>query len=442
MARVWPNTFVEAANLTVHVAAVRRALRDGRAGNRYLLNIPGRGYRFVAPVNLVQTPMAAAAKILPTRHEHNLPLRLTRLIGRTDIVNTLVTQLSSNRLLTIVGPGGIGKTSVALAVAEELMANYEHGVWLIDLAPLEDPRMVPSALASVLGFEIRSKNPLPAVIAMLREKRMLLVLDNCEHVILAVAELAASVLREAPGVRILATSREPLRIEGEHLHRLSPLESPPAAKQLSAAEALSFSSIQLFVECAEASMNKFKLTNAEAPIVGEICRTLDGIPLAIEFAAARLDTYGVQGVADHISDRFLLLTSGRRTALPRHQTMKAVLDWSYGLLTEAEQKVLQRAAIFTGSFTMHAASAVIADESLAESEVFENLSTLVAKSLISSDLNEAEPRMRLLETTRAYALSKLMESGEGETLGQRYTEYNRDFLEYAGNNEISKVLLT
>jgi predicted ATPase/DNA-binding winged helix-turn-helix (wHTH) protein len=429
MARVWPNTFVEGANLTVHVAALRRALSDGQAGNRFVINIPGRGYRFVAPINLVHDPIANATPVLAAKHAHNLPAGATRLIGRADTVKTLTAQLYANRLLTIIGPAGIGKTAVALAVAEEQIPNYEHGVWLIDLAPLGEPSMVPSELASALGIEVRSDNPLPTVIAMLREKQMLLLLDNCEHVVGAAAALTAGVLRGAPRLRILATSREPLRTEGEHVHRLMPLESPPIGTRLSADEALKFPAAQLFVERAGATMNEFEPDGAEAGIVVEICRKLDGIPLAIELAAARVEAFGVQGLADRLDDRMRLLTSGRRTALPRHHTMSAALDWSFGLLDEAEQKIMRRIAIFAGSFTLRAAGMVTADATHPESEIVEIVTALVAKSLISVDFAETEPRLRLLETTRAYALSKLAESGESEMLSRRHAEYYRDLLE-------------
>jgi DNA-binding winged helix-turn-helix (wHTH) protein len=243
MARVWPSTIVVEGNLTVHVAALRRALGDGHGGNRYLVNIPGRGYRFVASVTLADQPRPMTALISPVRREHNLPALLTRLIGRAEVVSRLAKQFSQRRFLSIVGPGGIGKTSVALAVAEALIEAHEHGVWLVDLASIAEPHLVPTALATALGLEIRSENPLPGLIADLRDKRMLLLLDNCEHVIEAAAALAVGILKGAPDVRVLATSREPLRAEGERVHRLSPLESPPPSARLTAAEALGFPAV-------------------------------------------------------------------------------------------------------------------------------------------------------------------------------------------------------
>jgi len=435
MARVWPSTIVVEGNLTVHVAALRRALGDGHGGNRYLVNIPGRGYRFVAAVALAEQRGPSPARIPPARHRQNLPALLTRLVGRAEVVSSLVEQLSRHRFLSIVGPGGIGKTSVALAVAEKLIQVHEHGVWLVDLASVGDPHLVPTALATVLGLEIRSENPLPGLIADLRDKRMLLLLDNCEHVIDAAAALAVGILKGAPGVRVLATSREPLRAEGERVHRLSPLESPPVSARLTAAEALDFPAVQLFVERAAATLDEFELSDADAAIVAEICRKLDGIALAIEFAAGRLDVYGVRGLAARLEDRLRLLTSGRRAALPRHRTMSATLDWSYCLLGEAEQAVLRRLAVFSGDFTLRAAGAVAADMTHSEDQIIEQVTNLVTKSLVTADVSGAEPRLRLLDTTRAYAFEKLSESGESDTLGQRHATYYLTLLELAAQDK-------
>jgi len=231
----------------------------------------------------------------PRRHESTIYRGLlTRLVGRAQTVGRLEGQLRRQRLLTIVGPGGIGKTSVALAVAEALVEAYEDGVWLVDLAPLADPRLVPSAVASAIGMEVRSDDPVRGLIALLRDERMLLVLENCEHVIEAATAFALAILKGARGVHILATSREPLRVEGERVHRLSPLPSPATAIGLTAAETLTFPAVQLFVERAAASLGEFELSDADAPIVAEICQRLDGLPLAIEFAAARVDVFGVR----------------------------------------------------------------------------------------------------------------------------------------------------
>ena len=361
IARAWPQTFVEEANLKIQVSALRRALGDGQGGNRYVVTVPGRGYNFVAPVRIEEPSQAPPPPTIAPAATHNLPFAVTRMIGREEAVAALVSRLSRQRLVTVVGPGGIGKTTVALAVAERMIANYEHGVWLVDLAPLGDPRLVPSAVATVLGLEIRTEDPLPGLVAALRDNRMLLLLDNCEHVIDAAASLAAAVLSGAPGVNILATSREPLGVAGEREYRLGPLGSPQPSSRLTAAEAAAFPAVQLFVERVTAIVEDFALTDANAPLVVEICRRLDGLPLAIEFAAPRVEVLGVEGLAARLDDSLPLLGARRRTAMPRHRTMRAVVDWSYGLLSEDEQRFFRALGIFAGGFTVEAAAAVAMD---------------------------------------------------------------------------------
>jgi DNA-binding winged helix-turn-helix (wHTH) protein len=282
IARAWPQTFVEEANLKIQVSALRRALGDGQGGHRYVVTVPGRGYNFVSPVRLQEPTQVPLPPTIAPAGVHNLPLAVTRMIGRDEAVAALVSRLSRQRLVTIVGPGGIGKTTVALAVAERMIANYEHGVWLVDLAPLGYPHLVPSAVATVLGLEMRTEDPLPGLVAGLRDRRMLLVLDNCEHVIDAAAGLAAAVLGGAPGVNILATSREPLGVAGECGYRLGPLGSPKPSASLTAAEVEVFPAVQLFVERVTAIVEDFALTDANAPLVVEICWRLDCLPLAIE----------------------------------------------------------------------------------------------------------------------------------------------------------------
>ncbi len=355
IARAWPKTFVEDANLKIQISALRRALGDGQDGNRYIATIPGRGYNFVAPVRFEKLARAAT---IASAAAHNLPLAMTRMIGREEVVATLVSRLSRERVLTIVGPGGIGKTTVALAVAERMISDYEHGVWLIDLSPLGDPRLVPSAVATVLGLEVRTDNPLPGLIAALRDRRMLLLLDNCEHVIDAAASLAAAVLTGLPRVNILATGREPLGAAGERVHRLGPLSSPPTSSGLTAAEAAAFPAVQLFVERATAIVEDFALTDANAQPVVEICRRLDGLPLAIEFAAPRVEVLGVAALAASL-DSLPLLGAQRRTAMLRHRTMRSVVDWSYGLLSEDEQRFFRALGIFAGAFTVNDAAVVL-----------------------------------------------------------------------------------
>jgi len=276
-------------------------------------------------------------------------------------VAALASRLPRQRLTTIVGPGGVGKTTVALAVAERMIAGYEHGVWLVDLAPLGNPNLVPSAVATVLGLGVHSEDPLPGLVAGLRDKRMLLLLDTCEHVVDAAAKVTASVLSGAPGVDILATSREPLGVAGEHEYRLGPLRGPPASFPLSASEAAFFPAVQLFVGRVTAIVEDFALTDVNVPQVVEICQRLDGIPLAIEFAAPRVAALGLDGLAARLHHSLPLLDARRRALTPRHRTMRAVVDWSYNLLSEDEQLLFRALSIFTGSFTVDAAAAVAAN---------------------------------------------------------------------------------
>lgn len=430
ISRVWPSTHVDEGNLKFQVSALRRALRDGRNGHRYLETSPGLGYRFVAAVTVKDEAAPLDPQPAALMHKHNLPGPLTRLIGRADLVTNLVDRLQSQRLLTVVGPAGIGKTSIAVAVAERLIGAYKHGVWLIDLAPIADPGLVPAALVSALRLKIPTDDPLPDLITSVRDMQMLLVLDNCEHVIEGAAALVAGMLRGSRSVQILATSREPLRADGERVHRLSPLESPPAASvRLGAAEALRFPAVQLFVQRAAATMNEFELSDADAPCVGDICRKVDGIPLAIELAASRVDSFGIRELAARLDDRLRLLTGGRRAALPRHRTISTALDWSYQLLSQEEQAVFQRLAIFDGSFTLDSASAVAADPDRSSSHISDTIEGLVMKSLVVADAGNGGVRFRLLETTRAYARAKLAVSGEVEALGRRGAEYDRGSIE-------------
>jgi len=428
VARVWPNTFVEDGNLRVHIAALRRALGDGHGGNRYVTTIPGRGYRFVAPV-AASEPSNPSPRLAAAEHAaSNLPVPLARMVGRSEIVAAIVAQMAERRLITIAGPGGIGKTTVALAVADQLSGTYRDGARFVDLAPISDPGLVISALTSVLGGTPHAGHPL---IGVLRDKEMLLLFDNCEHVIESVAALAEEIYRHAPGVHILATSREPLRVEGERVQRLAPLAAPDASAGLTAKAALAFPAVQLFVDRAAAMSEGFKLDDAAAPLVAEICRRLDGIALAIEFAAGSVDTFGLSGLAAGLDDRFRLLTRGRRTALPRHQTLSAMLDWSYEFLPEAERVVLRRLAIFVGSFALGEAQEIAASTEVDIKSIDTIIADLVAKSLLTADIGGSIVRYRLLETIRAYALAKLKASGELAPLARRHAEYYRTALERA-----------
>ena len=428
IARVWATTFVDENTLRVHVAALRKALGDGQPGRRYLANVPGRGYRFVAPVGLPEPePLPAATRTAPAP-AHNLPISQSRPVGRTDIIGTLQDQLATWRFVSIVGEGGVGKTTVALALAEALLPAYEDGVWLVDLAHIDDPLLVPIAAGSVLGLTVHAVDGVSRLSDFVRDKRMLIVLDSCEHVVGAAAMLAEQLLADAPGVHILATSRERLRAEGERVFRLPPLDGPVASSEITAAEALAFPAVQLFVERAAAILDGFELSDADAPVVADICRKLGGMALAIELAAARVDAFGVRQLSVLLDDRFRILKRGKRTAQPRHQSLTAALDWSYEFLPEDERVVLRRLAVFAGAFTLESAIAVAGDD---DAGVMEAVANLVAKSLVSADVSGPIVRYRLLDTTRAYAMQKLIEAGESEDYGRRHARHHFDWFKRA-----------
>ncbi len=436
-ARVWPHTVVEETSLRVHVSALRKALGDGVAGARYIANVPGRGYSFVVPVVTVDAPEestrptepAAAQDPPPTplRPMHNLPARLSHAIGRSSITRALGERVATQRLVSIVGPGGMGKTTVALAVAESQLARFPDGVWFVDLAPLSDPGRVPLALASALNVSISSTDPWATLREPLRGSRMLIVLDNCEHVIDGAAALSERVLREAPRTHILATSREALDAEGEWVHRLAALEAP-VLDEPPLEQARTFAAVQLFAERASANSDSFALSAANIGVVCHLCRQLDGMPLAIELAAARIDSLGLQGLAARLDEMFMLLTRGRRTVLPRHRTLQALLDWSHDLLTDGERVVLRRLSIFRSAFTLESAAAVLASADLSPEAVMDGVLGLAAKSLVAVDAGSLTVQHRLLYTTRTYAADKLASSGEARRLAVAHATYFRDAL--------------
>jgi predicted ATPase/DNA-binding winged helix-turn-helix (wHTH) protein len=421
IARAWPDTRVEENNLRVHIGALRKLLGDSPAGVSNIATVPGRGYSFVAHVEQ-ESVQPLLATVPPTLTMQPLPAPLTRMIGRAETLVLFLSRMRKQRLVTIIGPGGMGKTTVALAMAVRLRRSFEHHASFVDLSPLADPQLLPSALASVLGIPSRSENPLLGLLAFLRDKRMLIVLDSCEHLVEAAAAMVEALLKGAPGVRVLATSREPLGVEGESVERLAPLGIPESPADLSAAQALAFPAIQLFAERAAAGIDGFEFSDEDVPAAVEICQKLDGIPLAIELAAARVGLFGIPGLAARLNDRLAVLTRGRRTAPPRHKTLRATLDWSYGILSADEQVVLKRLAIFCGEFTLDSATAVASSAVVASADVPEFIATLVAKSLIVASLRDGVAWYRLLDTTRAYAREKLLESTDFHTAAKLHAE--------------------
>jgi len=426
IARVWPNVTVDEGSVRVHIAALRKALGDGELGARYVMTLSGQGYCFVAPVFRTSTPEPVPARD-QIRELHNLPARLGRMIGRDDTAHEISSRLLATRFVTIVGTGGIGKTTVAVAVAHRLLADLSGAVGFFDLGPLKDPLLVPGVVAATLGLSVQSNDPTPGLINFLQDKRMLLVFDSCEHVMETAAALTERIFAEAPQVYILATSREPLRVEGEEVHRLPLLGNPPADPGLLAAQALEFSAVQLFVERVVAGGLPFELNDTDAPVVGEICRRLDGIPLAIELAAGCVKAYSIRETLKLLNNRFNRLREGRRTALPRHQTLSATLDWSYDLLPEPERLILRRLSVFVGFFRLEAAGSVAASVDIDGAQAVIRVASLVDKSLITaSHVGGATMYYRLLDTTRAYALAKLSESGESDAIARRHGEYYRN----------------
>ncbi|MER9758225.1 helix-turn-helix transcriptional regulator [Mesorhizobium sp. M0166] len=420
ISRVWPDVTVEEANLRVHIANLRKALGDGRDGARYITNVPGRGYCFVAPVQRwAQGGVSSAAMVRPVRTQ-TLPARLERMIGRDETIKTVVAEVASRRFVSIVGPGGVGKTTVALAVAHAMASDFGDAVCFVDLSALHDGALVVTAVASLVGCISQTQDSLPRLSAFLADKRILLVLDSCEHVMESVALMTEHLFREGAFVHIMATTREALRVEGENIHMLQPLDSPRSEVGLTVVEALASPAVQLFMDRAAAGGYRHDLSDEEAPVVAGICRKLDGIPLAIEVVASRAGAYGVSGLAQLINDRLILHWRGRRSH-PRHQTLQVTLDWSYNLLSEPEQAIFTTLSVFVGTFTLEMAQAVIGEPDVLE--VANVIASLVEKSLISVFQAGDASSYRLLDTTRAYASFKLARREEENAIARRHALY-------------------
>jgi predicted ATPase/DNA-binding winged helix-turn-helix (wHTH) protein len=433
MALVWPDVIVEEGSLRFHVASLRKALGDGKEGARYIKTLTGQGYCFVAPIALSGSrDEDAPAVIAETPLDIFLPSRLARMVGREDSIRIVSGQLATSRFVTIVGSGGVGKTTVAVAVAHQLLKDFSGAVLFIDFGMLSDPAMVPVSMASMLGISIRSNDPTPGLLAHVRDKRILVILDNCEHVIEATANLAADLFRAAPRLHILATSREAMRVEGEQVHRLTPLGVPPDDPALTASVALTFPATQLFMERAAASGARMELGDADAAIVASICRKLDGVALAIELAAGRVAAYGLHQTAALLDQRLTLLWPGQRNAPPRQRTLQATLDWSYGLLSELERVVFRRLAVFVGYFTIEAALVVVTNTTVDQAHVFGAIDSLVAKSMVAARPAGAMMRYRLLETARAYALEISVDESERSELAARHAMHFQGRLEQTG----------
>ena len=417
---VWRGAFVDDTAVRVGISALRKAL--GEYGERYVATVPGRGYCFVLDVAVTTAKLPPKAMGREPLKPLRLPPQITRVVGREILIDALVQEVTRRRLLSLVGPGGIGKTTVALAIAERISGAFD-ALAFVDLSPIQDRNQMSAGVAAALGLNLRSQqDPIEEIAVALEGRRVLLLFDNCEHLVNLAAGFVEDLLARAAGVNILATTRELLRAAGEWVHQLSPLEAPPHSSTLSATEALGYSAVEMFEDRAALALGGYQLDDVDAPYVAEICRRLDGIALAIELAAGRLTSLGVQGLAGSLEDCFRLLTHGRRTALPRHQTLRATFDWSFQLLSPADQAALRRLSVFSGAFTLDDAAAVIEGDRCV-SGAADRMTSLVDKSLVVATLSGRIPRYNLLETTRAYARQRLAEAGEADSYLRRHAEH-------------------
>ena len=402
LARVWPDTVVEENNLRVHVASLRKALGDGPGPARYIATTPGRGYTFVAPIERIAEAAERQLPRPPAEDDWLVPdtfaVPAGRMLGRAAVVQTLDEKLRQRRFVTVVGPAGVGKTMVALAVARTAVPACGGAGRLLDLASVSEQGGVALALAAALGLPTSGPDVMATALAWLADRQMLLVFDGCERVIDEATFVAEQVLMGAPGVHVLATSRETLRAQGEWVHRLGPLELAPACA--------------LFVERATATVASFRLADSDASVLSELCRRLDGIPLAIELAATRLKPLGLRDLLSHIDTQLRLAVRSGKGQLERHGTLRAALDWSHELLTAPEQILLRRLASLDGAFSLDSAVGATAGPGLTPAEVVASLMELVEKSLVVADVGEPAVQYRLLHMTHLYALEKLAESNE------------------------------
>jgi predicted ATPase/DNA-binding winged helix-turn-helix (wHTH) protein len=418
---VWPDVTVEEGSLRVHMAAIRKALGDGQFGNRYIANVKGRGYSFV--VTVVSLAGGTESRNAEFREQGRLPVRPIMMIGRDTVVSEVSDKLRNERFVTLLGPGGIGKTTIALAVCRAVAAEFGGRVHFVDLESLTDPRHVAGAVATSLGLPLKSKDPGLELVDLVRSRKLLIILDSCEHVIEAVALLAEQLYQETEQIHLLTTSRESLKLEGEQCCRVLPLDYPRDGSEQTANAMLRYPAVQLFLLRVAARAGNFVLTDAEAPFVAEICRQLDGIPLAIELAAGQVAALGIKNTVARLVSRLELLRLSHRTAVPRHRNLRATLDWSYNLLSDGERIVLRRVAAFVGHFTLEGARYVAGELGVGAEEIFDAIAGLVEKSLIATRIDETQAQYRLLDTTRAYALEKLEEHAEVDVVFRRHTEY-------------------
>jgi predicted ATPase/DNA-binding winged helix-turn-helix (wHTH) protein len=432
--RLWgPDVFTDLeAGIRTAILKIRRVLSDTSEAPQFLETVPGKGYRLIATVDvmdgsLLRAPRAGMVKSEPhsdTRH-HNLPAQRTSFVGRRKELLELRDVLASSRALSLTGAGGVGKTQLALQLAREFMNDFPDGVWLVDLAPLSLPDLVEQTIATVLGVrDGPQRSTREALLDKLRDRYLLLILDTCEHLIVPCAELVEVLLREAPRLRILATSREALGVSGETVWRVPSLSLPEPGAPSSLDALVQSDATLLFIERAHAADPTFTHTVDNADVLVSICRRLDGIPLAIELAAARVVVLSPEQIAARLQDRFRLLTGGTRTAVARQRTLEATVDWSYQLLSDPERQLLSHLSVFPSSWMIEAAEHVCEGDGINQHDVLDLSSRLIDKSLLMPDGDFAgERRYRLLETIRQYARERLMQAEAAARLRERHFEF-------------------
>jgi predicted ATPase/DNA-binding winged helix-turn-helix (wHTH) protein len=426
ISRVWPDTFVDESNLKVNIAALRKALDEENSDSSHILNVSGRGYRFAAPVRV-----SASDNLLEQRMAGNLPHSLTQIVGRSEAIHQVIAELSKCRLLTICGSAGVGKTTVASAVAEALLRTYKDGLFFVDFSSLKDPSSVPHVISVALGLPVTMHDTNEQLISHLRNREILLVVDTCEHVLSAAAEWLEVIESCCPKAHILATSREPLGAKGERLYRLQPLEVPPASPEMTIDSILSFPAVELFQKLATETLGDLKIDDSQALMIAEVCRQLDGVPLAIELVAARVRLLGFEGLPSVANDHFLYFGQRQRTGPRRHQSLAATYQWSLDLLTEHERSALLRLCTLNGSFDLKTALSVASSEALSEAETATSIANLVSKSLIEH-VDQGASQFRLLTLVRYFVSQTLTSAGD---LGEKTPEH-RSFVtsEHAGGN--------
>lgn len=447
MSQVWPTAVVEETSLRFHISCLRKALRDGQEGRRYIANISGRGYSFVAPVQVDlradrgHTELSTQSGSLHMSKLLELPSRLTPVFGREGDISAIRSMLRQRRLVTLLGPGGIGKTTAAVEVARSSAYDYANGVCMVDLSTQTDPEHAPIALATAIGLDdtsdLSSSEVLSTCCQRLGDSEVLLVVDSCEHLIDAVAAIVECLLKAAPRICVLTTSREALACEGEWVYRMEPLAVAPIEDKWHLDQAVEYPALQLFVERSSASVHSFALSEKSLPDVVTLCNFLEGNPLAIELTAGRIASLGLKGQVTRLDELPLLLSRGRRTAQRRHSSLQESFDWSYYLLDMPERIVLQRLSVMQGVFDLRTAvavaglkgAAVSAASSIEDYDVVNSVMSLTAKCLLVSDTSEGRASFRLPNVTRRFAADKLEEAAESSLVKRKHALHLRSRLD-------------